>query len=106
MNTKTKSTLVLIGVLLIGIIVGALGSSLIRKNLWNDRISRFRSPQGFTERLLNIIQPDADQKAQVEQILLLHHQKMELITERSHSLIKAHADSLLIDLKPIQTVYF
>ena len=44
MNTKTKSTLVLIGVLLIGIIVGALGSSLIRQNHWNDRISRFRSP--------------------------------------------------------------
>jgi hypothetical protein len=103
MNTKTKSTLVLISVLLIGIIIGALGSSLIRRNIWQDRLSRLRSPEGFSERLIHIIQPDTQQEEQIRQILLKHHEKMEQITEQSRSMIKAHADSLLIDLKPLLT---
>jgi hypothetical protein len=101
MNTKAKSTLVLIGVLLIGIIIGVLGSSLMRWNIWQDKLAHFRSPQGFSDRLLSVIQPDAQQEELVKQILLTHHLKMEKITEQSHSLIKAHADSLLIDLKPV-----
>jgi hypothetical protein len=103
MNTKAKSTLVLLGVLLIGIIIGALGSSLVRRNIWQDRVERFRSPEGFSERLMHIIQPDQRQADQVRQILLKHHEKMEKITDQSRSMIKLHADSLLIDLKPVLT---
>jgi len=101
MNTKTKSTIVLIGVLLIGIVIGALGSSLIRRSMWEERVARFRSPEGFSERLIHIIKPDPAQEEKVRQILLKHHDKMEKITEASRAMIKEHADSLLIDLQPV-----
>jgi len=101
MNTKTKSTIVLIGVLLIGIVIGALGSSLIRRSMWEDRVARFRSPEGFSERLIHIIKPAPGQEEQVRQILLKHHEKMEKITEVSRAMIREHADSLLIDLQPV-----
>jgi hypothetical protein len=101
MNTKTKSTIVLIGVLLIGIVIGALGSSLIRRSMWEERVARFRSPEGFSERLIHIIKPDPAQEEKVRQILLKHHDKMEKITEASRTMIKEHADSLLIDLQPV-----
>jgi hypothetical protein len=101
MNTKTKSTIVLIGVLLIGIVIGALGSSLIRRSMWEERVARFRSPEGFSERLMHIIQPDPGQEKRIREILLKHHNKMERITEESRALIRKHADSLLIDLKPV-----
>jgi hypothetical protein len=101
MNTKTKSTLVLIGVLLIGIVIGALGSSMIRRSMWEERVARFRSPEGFSERLVHIIKPDPAQEEKVRQILLKHHDKMEKITEASRAMIKLHADSLLIDLQPV-----
>ena len=101
MNTRTKSTIVLIGVLLIGIIIGALGSTMLRRNMWEDRVARFRSPQGFAERFIKIIQPDPQQEKAVQEILLKHHKKMLSITELSRERVKIHADSLLIDLEPI-----
>lgn len=103
MNTKTKSTVVLIGVLFIGIIIGALGSSALRRNMWEDRIAKFRSPQGFTERFIKIIEPDPQQEEAIQEILLKHHDKMFTMTERSRQRMKSHADSLLIELEPFLT---
>jgi len=103
MNTKTKSTVVLIGVLLIGIIIGALGNSMLRRNIWEDRVAKFRSPQGFADRFIKIIKPDPQQEKALQEILLKHHQKMLSITELSRERMKIHADSLLFDLEPILT---
>lgn len=103
MNTKTKSIFVLIGVLLIGIIIGAMGSTVIRRQMWEDRISRYKTPDGFINHLLETIQPDPDQKEAVEKILYEHHKKMMRIGEESRKMIKNHADSLIIELKPILT---
>ena len=101
MNIRTKSTIVLIGVLLIGIIIGALGSTMLRRNMWEDRVAKFRSPHGFTERFIKIIQPDPQQEKAIEEILLKHHHKMLSITEKSRDKINTHADSLFIELEPI-----
>lgn len=103
MNTKSKSTLVLIGVLLIGIIIGAFGSSLIRRNIWEDKVAKFRSPKGFTDRLVTVIQPNSQQEKVIQEILLKHHEKMVTITKHSRQRIKVHADSLISDLEPVLT---
>lgn len=103
MNTKTKSIFVLTGVLIIGIIIGALGSSLLRRNMLEDRISRFRTPEGFAERILNRIDPDPDKREAVENILLEQHKKLSKKFEHTRAQIGAHTDSVILKLKPLLT---
>ena len=103
MNTKTKSILVLIGVLLLGIIIGALGSSLLRRNMWDERVSRFRTPEGFTERIIDRIDPDPDKRAAVKNILIEQHKKLTEKFEHTRVQMEAHADSVLLKLKPLLT---
>jgi len=101
MKTKTKSILILIGVLLIGVIIGAVGSSLIRQDIWKDRVARFRSPHGFSDRLMEMIQPDPQQEKAVKEILLKHHEKMRSRAEESRMMLRTHADSLFIELESV-----
>ncbi len=101
MNTKTKSILVLTGVLLIGIIIGALGSSLLRRNMLEDRISRFRTPEGFAERILYRIDPDPDKRKAVENILLNQHKKLSKKFEHTRAQMEAYTDSVILKLKPL-----
>jgi hypothetical protein len=101
MHTKTKSILVLTGVLIIGIIIGAMGSSLLRRNMWEERISRFRTPEGFTERILERIDPDPDKWEAVKNILVEQHKKLTQKFEHTRVQMEAHADSVLLQLKPL-----
>lgn len=101
MNTKTKSILVIIGALLIGIIIGAMGSTMVRRNLFEDRIARFRTPEGFTQRLIEVIQPDPEQREAINDILKKNHQKMLEFGKEGMERIKNHADSLLKELEPV-----
>jgi hypothetical protein len=103
MNTKTKSIFVLTGVLIIGIIIGALGSSLLRRNMLEDRISRFRTPEGFAERILDRIDPDPDKREAVENILLEQHKKLFKKFEHTRAQMEAHTDSVILKLKPLLT---
>ena len=103
MNTKTKSIFVLTGVLIIGIIIGALGSSLLRHNMLEDRISRFRTPEGFAERILDRIDPDPDKREAVENILLEQHKKLFKKFEHTRAQMETHTDSVILKLKPLLT---
>ena len=101
MQPKTKSILLITGVLLIGIIIGALGSTLLTKNMWKERVSRFRTPEGFTERILDRIDPDPDKREAVENILLEQHQNLTKKFEQTRMEMEAHVDSVLQKLKPL-----
>ena len=101
MHSKTKSIFVLIGVLIIGIIIGALGSSLLRRSMWEERVSRFRTPEGFTERILERIDPDPDKRDAVKNILMEQHRKLAQKFEHTRVQMEAHADSVLLQLKPL-----
>jgi hypothetical protein len=103
MNTKAKSIYVLIGVLILGIIIGALGSSLLTRHMWKDRISYFRTPEGFTERILDRIDPDPDKREAIKNILMEEHKKLTQRYEQSRIRMKAHTDSVLLELKPFLT---
>jgi hypothetical protein len=103
MHTKAKSIFVLTGVLIIGIIIGALGSSLLRQNMWEERVSRFRTPEGFTERILDRIDPDPDKREAVKNVLIEQHRKLTQKFEHSRVQMEAHADTILMQLKPLLT---
>jgi hypothetical protein len=101
MQTKTKSIIVLIGVLIIGIVIGATGSSLLRKNILEERISRFKTPEGFTQRIIDRINPAPDKREAVEQILLEQHEKLRRKFEHTRLHMEAHIDSVLQQLQPL-----
>jgi hypothetical protein len=101
MQPKTKSILLISSVLIIGIIIGAIGSTLLTKNMWKERVSRFRTPEGFTERILDRIDPDPDKRDAVEKILLEQHQQLTKKFENTRMEMKAHVDSVLQKLKPL-----
>jgi hypothetical protein len=103
MHTKTKSILVLSGVLIIGIIIGALGSSLLRQNMLEERISRFRTPEGFTERILDRIDPDPDKREAVKNVLIKQHKRLTEKFEHTRMQMESHVDSVLLQLKPLLT---
>jgi hypothetical protein len=101
MNTKTKSIVVLIGVFIIGIIIGAFGSSLLTHHMWRDRVSRFRTLEGFTERILNKIDPAPDKREAVKNVLIEEYRKLNHIYEQSKIQVEMHTDSVLAELKPL-----
>jgi hypothetical protein len=101
MQTNTKSILLITGVLIIGIIIGALGSTFLTRNMWKERISRFRTPEGFTERIIDRIHPDPDKREAVEKILLEQHQMLSNKFEQTRMEMEAHVDSVLKKLKPL-----
>jgi hypothetical protein len=101
MQTNTKSILLITGVLIIGIIIGALGSTFLTKNMWKERVSRFRTPEGFTERIIDRIDPDPDKREAVENILLEQHQKLSKKFEQTRVEMEAQVDSVLQKLKPL-----
>ena len=103
MHTKAKSIFVLTGVLIIGIIIGALGSSLLRRYMWEERVSHFRTPEGFTERILDKIDPDPNKREAVKEVLMEQHRNLTQKFEHSRLLMEANADSVLIQLKPLLT---
>ena len=103
MNTKTKSIIVLIGVLILGIFIGALGSSMLTHHMRKDRISRFRTLEGFTERILNKIDPDPDKRDAVKNVLIEEYRKLNQIYEQSKIQVETHTDSVLLELKPLLT---
>jgi len=103
MNTKAKSILVLTGVLLIGIIIGALGTTLLRQNMLEERISRFRTPEGFTERILDRIDPDPDKREAVKNVLNEQHEYLAQKFENSRKQMEVHVDSVLMRLQPFLT---
>ena len=103
MNVKLKTSIIIIITLLIGIVIGALGSGMIRKNIYKDRITRFRKPEGFVNRIENIIEPDSIQQVVIRTILLNHHKRIRVVSEQYHVEMKALIDSLKNELKPILT---
>jgi len=103
MQSKAKSIFVLTGVLIIGIIIGALGSSLLRQYMWEERVSRFRTPEGYTERILDRIDPDPDKREAVKNILIEQHENLTEKFEHTRVRVEAHTDSVLLQLKPLLT---
>ena len=62
MEVKTKSYLMITATLILGIIIGVVGSGMFRNYVFEKRMEKFRSRLGFIEHMEKIIQPDPSQK--------------------------------------------
>lgn len=68
MNMKTKAIVVLVLTLIIGFILGMLTSAQIRHSRMKE-MRTFFSGKDYAEMMLNVIQPDEDQKAKLEEVM-------------------------------------
>jgi hypothetical protein len=103
MNVKSKSIIIIVATLLLGIIIGIFAGGLIRARIFEDRISRFRSPEGFFKRVEEIIQPTPEQANQLRNILSEHHKIAREMARESHLRMRALDDSLRQKLESILT---
>ena len=103
MNTKSKSIIMIVATLLLGIIIGIFAGGLIHTRIFQERISRFRSPEGFFMRMEKVIQPTPEQANQLRNILSEHHKIAREMARESHLRMRALDDSLRQKLESILT---
>ena len=101
MNTRTKSSLVIIGTLLIGMVLGAVITGAVMRNRVFDRMERLRTVEGFRHRMERIIQPDEDQRAKVNEILEEHFSRMHRLGEVMRQDFETRNDSLYQELEVV-----
>jgi hypothetical protein len=102
MKIETKTYVIVVLTMVIGIIIGALISGAVVRH----RIRRFISlgrPEHLTERIERLIEPTAAQRDTVHQILMEHARQFHEIHGRFENQLLALKDSLKKDLDPILT---
>jgi len=103
MAMKTKIMLMVLGLLIVGVAIGALGSATLRQNR-GDRIDRMRPEQRFAEVMEGIIQPHSEQREAIDKILKEQSEQIAEIQERYQSEIIEVIDSSRRALHSLLTV--
>ena len=102
MNLKVKSSLIIIGTFILGMIIGMIFMRLFfPPPQMIDRIAEGRTPHGFSERFERIIEPSDSQREEIRKILRQHFEKMHNQSEKFRGRFRQLNDSLLIELDPI-----
>jgi hypothetical protein len=104
MNLKIKSTLIIIGTFIIGLIVGII----VTKSFFHppgviDKIAELKSPRGFMERFERIIEPTQSQRSKIRKILRDHFEKVHEQSRQFRGRFMQLNDSLRTELDPILT---
>lgn len=100
MRISTKTTLIIMGTLIIGFIIGVLGGGLLHQKRF-DRIQRMDPGQRFTEVLDGIIKPDESQRQAITAVLKKQTQKIALLEEEYQSEIFVIFDSTRLEIKSL-----
>lgn len=99
MKAKTKSFIIILVTLVIGIAIGfEISEILIKKRF--DEFKKVGAPRGFVDMFENIIKPDNIQKPAIDSILLRFHKGVEKIRTASMAQMDKRIDSLITELKP------
>jgi len=98
MKTKTKTTLVILSTLIIGIIFGFLLHANIMKFRF-EQMSELRKPGGLIKKMENIIDLNEKQKSKIEPILRKHEDHFRKFRNEALNQL----DSLRIEIKQYLT---
>lgn len=98
MKTKTKSIVVILLTLFIGILLGFLLHSNIMKMRY-EQMSELRKPGGLINRMESIIDLSEEQKANIEPILKKHENRFRLFRSEAVSQL----DSMRREIKQFLT---
>ncbi|MFH1011342.1 MAG: hypothetical protein V1784_08950 [bacterium] len=103
MNLQIKPTLIIIGTLLLGIVLG----TLISGTLADQRFRRIRSmmrPHGFAEDLIEAIGPkDEQQRREITAVIENTDLRIQDLMRQSREEIRARIDSMAAELQPLLT---
>lgn len=103
MTTKTKTTLILLLTLLIGILLGVfLDRTMMRYHL-QKRFSEVRQVRGINRILESLIRPDESQYEAVRNILEKYSKKLHDQREKSFQQMESIMDSLRTELDHVLT---
>ena len=100
MKVRTKTILVIISTLLIGMLFGALLDRMYTHYSYKKRFTRMRSTAGIVHWFESKIAPSDSQQAIVHEILENHVRKVQVMDSLMHQKMKGLADSLKQDLAP------
>lgn len=102
MNTRAQTTIIIVATLLIGVVIGALGSAALRQ----DRTRRFvqMPPRDrFHEAMERIIDPTPEQKQIIEGILERQARQVSALHDNFQQQMFALFDSVQIELNSVLT---
>jgi hypothetical protein len=102
MRTRTKTTLIIIATLVIGIFIGALGSGFVVQRSARHFGER-KHREIFIDRVVEVIDPTPDQERVVRAILTKHSEQFEEMSDRFRLEAAALFDSLKADLDTVLT---
>ncbi len=100
MKISTKTSIILLSILFLGIIIGVLGSGILHQKRF-EKIQRMDSGQRFTEALFCIIKPDKTQRQIIADILKNQTQKIALLEEEYQNEIFTVFDSTRLEIKSL-----
>lgn len=102
MSTRTKTLIIILSTLIIGITIGALGSGALRKSRM-DRFDKMDHSSRFFRVMERIIQPDAKQKAALDRVIEKYSDHMSSIHARHQDELSAIFDSMRTELNALLT---
>jgi len=102
MKTNTKTVIVIVATLVIGILIGALGSGFMAHR-FARRLPHMEHSARFIEGMVDLIDPAPEQEDQIRGILTRHAERFTEITGDFREETSALFDSLLTELDSVLT---
>ena len=102
MKTNTKTALVIGATLVIGILIGVLGSGFM-VHRFARRLPDMRHSEVFVERMVDLIEPTPEQEEEIRGILTRHAEQFTEITEDFRAETTVLIDTLRAELDSVLT---
>ncbi len=102
MTTKTKSTFILLGVLAMGVAIGALASGTLQQQR-KHRFERMPPHERFFSFMERMVDPSEEQRNDVERIIETRSEQLRELHETHQTGVIAIYDSLRVDLQTLLT---
>lgn len=100
MKLETRSALILLFTLLLGLVLGAVATGAAAR-LRADQLARMQRPTGFVEHMRQVIRPRDAQWDSLRPALEATAQQHHAIRRRMHEGMRASLDSLRIRIAPL-----
>lgn len=101
MTAQTKSALLLVATLVVGILIGAFATSAVINNRMEE-LRSLRERRGFSDRMIEVIQPRDDaQRTAIEAVLERSHARYNRARSAFGEDMRAVRDSMETELLPL-----
>ena len=98
MKPKIKSLIILFVTLLIGIAIGFELNGILNRFRFESE-QKARNPQGFINFFEDLIKPNANQRKEIEAIILKYHSRLDNIRQDNMQKVSVIIDSMNVELK-------